>query len=156
MILTKFKNYFLTKVYQPLLGFLKEGTSPEKLAQSVAFGFIMGIFPILGTTTIICIALAFVFRLNHAAIQIVNYAAYPIQLTVLVPFIQLGLLMTGSSISSEKIDEVITLLSEDVWGAIGEVGYIVLSGALGWLIFAIPVYAVVYFVFLRIFRNVTS
>ncbi len=154
-MLKKVKNYLHIKVYLPLLGFLKEGTSPNKLAQSVAFGFIFGIFPILGTTTIICVAIALVLRLNHAAIQLVNYVVYPIQLTLLIPIVQLGLYISGINISPEKFEGTIYLLAEEPWEALSDVGNILLSGVLGWFMVAVPVYIIIYFLCLKLFQKVS-
>jgi uncharacterized protein (DUF2062 family) len=66
------------------------GASPEKLAWSIAAGLLIGINPILGSTTILCLALAFVFRLNVAASQLGNHVVYPIQLILLIPFIRVA------------------------------------------------------------------
>jgi hypothetical protein len=64
------------------------GASPEKLAWSIAVGLLIGINPVLGSTTILCLALAFVFRLNVAASQLGNHIVYPLQLILVIPFIR--------------------------------------------------------------------
>ena len=74
----------------PLINLLKQGVTPEKMALSFALGAIIGVFPALGWTTILCAAIAFAFRLNLPAIQLVNYLIYPVQLILLLPFYQLG------------------------------------------------------------------
>jgi uncharacterized protein (DUF2062 family) len=66
------------------------GASPEKLAWSVAAGLLIGINPILGSTTVVCLAMAFVFRLNVAASQIGNHIVYPLELVLVIPFIRLA------------------------------------------------------------------
>jgi hypothetical protein len=63
------------------------GASPEKLAWSIAAGLLIGINPILGSTTVLCLAIAFIFRLNIAASQIGNHIAYPLELILIIPFI---------------------------------------------------------------------
>jgi uncharacterized protein (DUF2062 family) len=63
------------------------GASPEKLAWSLAAGLLIGINPILGSTTILCLALAFVLRLNIAASQLGNHIVYPLELILIIPFI---------------------------------------------------------------------
>jgi uncharacterized protein (DUF2062 family) len=63
------------------------GASPEKLAWSIAAGLLIGINPILGSTTVLCLAIAFVFRLNVAASQIGNHIVYPLELILIIPFI---------------------------------------------------------------------
>ena len=64
------------------------GASPEKLAWSIAAGLLIGINPILGSTTLLCLALALLFRLNVAASQIGNHIVYPLELILVIPFIR--------------------------------------------------------------------
>ncbi len=74
----------------PVLALLRMGASPQKLAWSIAVGLLIGINPVLGTTTILCLIVAFVFRLNVAASQLGNHVVYPLQLLLVVPFIRAG------------------------------------------------------------------
>jgi uncharacterized protein (DUF2062 family) len=74
----------------PILALLRMGATPEKLAWSIAAGILIGINPILGSTTILCLAVAFVFRLNVAASQIGNHVVYPLELLFIIPFINLA------------------------------------------------------------------
>ena len=66
------------------------GASPEKLAWSIAAGLLIGINPIIGSTTLLCLAFAFVFRLNVAASQIGNHIVYPLELLLVLPFIHIA------------------------------------------------------------------
>jgi uncharacterized protein (DUF2062 family) len=66
------------------------GASPEKLAWSIAAGLIIGINPILGSTTVLCLAVAVLFRLNVAASQIGNHLVYPLELLLVIPFIHVA------------------------------------------------------------------
>jgi uncharacterized protein (DUF2062 family) len=66
------------------------GATPERLAWSIAAGLLIGINPILGSTTILCLALAFVFRLNVAASQLGNHIVYPLEIILIIPFIHVA------------------------------------------------------------------
>ncbi|MEI9977397.1 MAG: DUF2062 domain-containing protein [Edaphobacter sp.] len=83
-------NWIYRRVALPILALLRMGASPEKLAWSIAAGLLIGINPILGSTTILCLAIAFVCRLNVAASQIGNHIVYPLQLFLVLPFIRLA------------------------------------------------------------------
>lgn len=74
----------------PILAMLRRGASPRRLAWSIAVGLLIGINPVLGTTTFFCFAVAIVLRLNIAASQLANHLVYPLQLLLVVPFLQLG------------------------------------------------------------------
>ena len=77
---------------QPLTG----ADSISKTAWTVALGFAVGMFPLLGLTTIACLALAAVLRLRQAPIQFGNYAALPFQIFLLIPFLRLGERISGA------------------------------------------------------------
>jgi hypothetical protein len=83
-------NWIYRRVALPIFALLRIGATPEKLAWSVAVGLLIGINPILGSTTILCLALAFVFRLNVAASQLGNHIVYPLQLILIIPFIRVA------------------------------------------------------------------
>jgi len=74
----------------PILALLRMGASPERLAWSLAIGLLIGINPLLGSTTLLCMLVAVVFRLNIAASQIANHIAYPFQLLLVLPFLRVG------------------------------------------------------------------
>lgn len=84
------KGFFQLRLIQPVLTLLKEGVTPEKIALSVAFGIVLGTFPVLGTTTLLCAVAALVLKLNLPAIQLVNYFMYPVQLLLILPFARMG------------------------------------------------------------------
>lgn len=146
-------NYIQRRVLQPLLAILKAGATADRLAHAIALGAIMGIFPILGVTTLTCILLASIFRLNHAAVQLVNYAMYPIQLLLIIPLIKSGLWITHQEIAMGKIEELITMLQTDPGTVITEAWHILLAGVTAWIILAIPVYLIVYLAGLKFLRR---
>ncbi|HEY0163051.1 MAG TPA: DUF2062 domain-containing protein, partial [Edaphobacter sp.] len=84
------KGIFHRRFVQPLLALLNLGTSPERLAWSIAAGLLIGINPLLGTATTLCFLIALALRLNLAASQLANYAVYPLQILLVVPFLRAG------------------------------------------------------------------
>ncbi|HEY6413910.1 MAG TPA: DUF2062 domain-containing protein [Edaphobacter sp.] len=83
-------SWLYRRVALPVFALLRLGATPEKLAWSIAVGLFIGINPIIGSTTIFCLAVAFLFRLNVAASQIGNHIVYPLELLLVIPFIHLG------------------------------------------------------------------
>lgn len=84
------RNFLYRRAVLPLLALLRLGASPRRLAWSIAVGLLIGINPVLGTTTVLCFAVAMILRLNLAASQLANHLIYPLQLLLFVPFLQLG------------------------------------------------------------------
>jgi uncharacterized protein (DUF2062 family) len=78
------------RIALPILALLRRGATPSNLAWSLATGLLIGINPLLGSTTLLCLAAAFLFRLNIAASQLTNHLMYPLQLILVLPLIRLG------------------------------------------------------------------
>jgi hypothetical protein len=78
------------KTVLPLLGLLRMGATPEKLAWSLAIGCVIGLNPLLGSTTIVCLAVIFALRLNTVASQLGNHLMYPLELLLMIPFMRAG------------------------------------------------------------------
>jgi hypothetical protein len=74
----------------PILALLRMGATPRTLAWSIAVGLMIGLNPIIGSTTLLCLAAALRFRLNVIASQIANHAVFPLELALVIPFIRLG------------------------------------------------------------------
>ena len=89
-------SWLRRKLVSPVVRLLRRGASPKTLAWSLALGFIIGINPIIGSTTALTIAVSHLFRLNHAASQLGTHSAYPFQLLLLLPFLQAGSVVFGA------------------------------------------------------------
>ncbi|WP_041596956.1 DUF2062 domain-containing protein [Granulicella tundricola] len=81
---------FQRHIISPVMHLLRVGASPRRLAWSLAVGVAVGINPLLGSTTLLCLAVAFVLRLNLVASQISNHLVYPLQLALFFVFIDIG------------------------------------------------------------------
>src|SRR5256885_328582 len=68
------------RIIAPILAQLRQGITPEKIALTLALGAALGIFPILGASTLLCAIAGIWLRLNQPVIQLTNYLVYPLQL----------------------------------------------------------------------------
>jgi uncharacterized protein (DUF2062 family) len=84
------------RVVKPVTDLLRIGATPERLAWSLAMGVLIGINPVLGSTTVLAIAVASVFRLNYVASQVSNHAVYPLQLLLFPLWIKMGSVLFGT------------------------------------------------------------
>ena len=82
-------NVLRTRIAEPTVQLLKQGVTPRAIAASMATGAVIGIFPVLGTTTATCLAVALLLRLNLVTIQILNWLVYPLQVLLIIPFMTL-------------------------------------------------------------------
>lgn len=115
---------------------LKQGQTPEKLAQSMAFGLVLSCCPLLGATTALGLAAGIVFSLNHPALQLANYAAYPLQLALMIPFFRAGERLFGAAPVPLSVDRVVALFRADYGAAVKVYGLLALRGTLVWLALA--------------------
>ena len=97
---------------------LREEMSPKQISLCLALGVSLGIFPVLGTTTVLCTMAALALRLNLPLIQLVNYAVYPLQLLLLGFFYGVGGWLFGNQRSPYSKGEIIAFLQDDLWGNI--------------------------------------
>ncbi len=83
-------SFFRRRVVAPLVDLVHVGASPHQLAWSLAAGAVIGINPIVGSTTLLCLGIALGFRLNLIASQIANHLCFPIQLALVLVFLRAG------------------------------------------------------------------
>jgi len=124
---------------------LKQGMSPDKIALSVALGGVLGIFPIPGLSTALCALLAMTLRLNHAMIQAVNYAVYPLQLLLVGVYIAIGNQWFGGSGSVASFNSLAGLMRHDLWSGLLALKQLGLYAVVVWLVTSPLLAIAVYF-----------
>jgi len=149
----KNSKWYHRRFLQPLIRFLKQGMTPEKLALTVAIGATVGISPLFGMTTIILILLATIFRLNQAAIQVANYMVYPLQLILIIPNIRMGESVFHVPHFPLSVDEIKILFGESWIEGLLTFGKSMLIGSGFWLLYAIPLGILLYLGLIPVFRN---
>ncbi|MBT8366555.1 MAG: DUF2062 domain-containing protein [Deltaproteobacteria bacterium] len=112
---------------------LKEGMSLKKMTLCIAVGITLGIFPVLGMTTLLCALAAFALRLNMPAIQLVNYMVYPMQLVLLAPFYGAGSWLFSQERRLTAAKDLVSLLSYDFWGSMANLWDLTLYAIFTWM-----------------------
>ncbi len=79
----------------PVVAQLTQGITPEKIALTLAVGSACALFPILGTTILLCFVVGVVLRLNQPLIQLVNALFTVPHILIVYGLIRLGDLMFG-------------------------------------------------------------
>jgi uncharacterized protein (DUF2062 family) len=150
------RGFFQRRLVQPLLQLLRMGISPEKIALSLAFGLVLGTFPVLGSTTILCTLAVFLFGLNFPAIQIVNYFVYPLQLALLVPLLRAGRILFHEPPLPFKLADILAMIRVSPGAAIRVLWVATLHAIVAWLIVAVPVILLLNAVLRPTMRRVAS
>lgn len=141
------------RVIAPILDLLKRGVTPEKLALSIALGCVLGVFPFIGATMILCVLAGHILGLNHIAMQAVNYAVYPLQIVLLVPFVRLGEWITGAPAFPVTPSAVLAMIQESAIGTVLHFWTAIGHAVLAWAIASVPGCLLVYLMFLPILRK---
>lgn len=138
---------------------LLEGIAPERLALTLAVGFVLGCIPLLGIPTGLCVVVALAFRLNQPVIQAANYAAMPFQMALIVPFARLGGKLVPH-ISHTALDlnaltrSPLKLVMHSSAEIVTQLGILAGQAFLAWLILAVPVAVLLTATLTGVFRRV--
>jgi uncharacterized protein (DUF2062 family) len=118
---------------------LSQGISPRRLALTLALGFAIGCIPVVGIPTVLCATVALALRLNLPAIQAANYAAMPLQLALIVPFMRLGRWLIAAEPARLLVSRsVVHFPSLEI---VTRMGSLAGQAMLAWLLVAIPAVA---------------
>jgi len=148
------KNWFQTKIVDPLGALLKQGITPQKLALSFAIGLMVSTVPILfGVSMLICALLATFFKLNQVGIQIANYLAYPLQILLIIPYIKMGELLFRTQHVPLDFSSLKTQIQNAPKDFMMEKGSLLLQGFVAWAFLAPFVIGLLYSILLPLFKK---
>jgi uncharacterized protein (DUF2062 family) len=125
-------DFLRRRLVEPILALLRQGLAPRELAMCLALGTGIGLFPVLGVSTPVLAAIALLQRLNLAAIQLVNYFIYPLQLLLIIPFVRLGETVTGAAPQPLTVGAALELMSQGVWNAVVTLWDAIVHATIGW------------------------
>ena len=127
-------------------GLLSQGITPHKVALTLALGVVFGVNPIIGTSTTLCAVAAVWLGLNLPLIQLINYLAYPLQIILLIPFVQAGQWMFRDPPLPFSVGQIRTMLAAGLWSALQALWAYVLHGFVAWVflggLMGVAIYAV--------------
>ena len=150
------RGFFQRKIIDPIVKLLRQGISPEKIALGMAVGVVIGIFPVIGSTTLLCTLAALVLRLNLPAIQLVNYLVYPLQIALLIPFFQFGAWLFGVDPLPLSASQLISMFKTDLWNTIGQLWDTTLRAIVAWSLICLPTVAGLYYLLRPLLKKIKS
>lgn len=105
-------------------------TTPEKTALSMAAGLVLGVMPLPWGSCLLCALIGWRWQLNHALLQGINYALYPLQLALMFPFYYAGsrLFSTAPTLNRETLQ----LLLHAPWQVLPQLGRLTVAALLVW------------------------
>lgn len=144
------------KILEWVTSMLREGMGLKKIALCIALGTTLGIFPILGMTTLLCLLAAFAFRLNLPAIQMANYMVYPLQILLIAPFYAAGGWLFNQQDRLLKGDLLVSRLQNDFVGTLAAFWDLTLYAVFTWLILCPFVVLLIYSISKPVIRRLAG
>ena len=120
----------------PIMAQLTQGISVERISWTISLAFVLGVFPIMGTTTLVCLIVGWVLRLNQALLHLFKAAVYPLHLALILVFIRLGERLFGSALITFSIPELIGKFKTSPLQFARDFGVAAGQGVCAWLLIA--------------------
>ncbi|HVC37235.1 MAG TPA: DUF2062 domain-containing protein [Gammaproteobacteria bacterium] len=146
------KHLHQNKLVRLVKELLIQGITPHKIALTIALGVVLGVTPVLGSTTLLCALAALALGLNLPLIQLVNYLIYPLQFVLLLPFIQAGQWLFREPPFPLSLTQIAQLVRANLWHAIASLWSYSLHALIAWLILSSAATLIIYFMLLPILR----
>ena len=149
------RSFWQRRVRDPIIAQLTQGITPEKIALTLAVGSAFALFPILGTTTLLCFLAAYALRLNQPITQLINQACWPLHVPAIFLCVRLGEKIFGSAPVHFSIREMNSLFWKEPARFFQDFGTTALHAISAWAVLA-PLYMLaVYYVSLPLMRSVS-
>lgn len=117
-----------------------EDLVPEQIALLLSLGLVLGVFPIMGVPTVLCLLAAFAFRLHVAPLQLLNNLSSPLQLVLLIPLERAGACLCGGAVAGSG-------------SMAGRIGVAAIHAVTAWACFCVPSGVLLYFVLIMAMRG---
>jgi len=126
-------------VIDPIAAQLTQGITPEKIALTLSVGSALALFPIFGTTTLLCLAAGILLKLNQPIIQLVNMLCATIHFPLIVCLFRMGHLMFGvpyTHVGLGMMHHMLDTFWEDPTKFFERFGVDALHAVVAWLVIA--------------------
>lgn len=124
----------------------KQGLTPIELTKSILVSALISIVPILGVSTFLLTVLSLKRKLNLPVMIAISYLTWPLQIVLIIPFINIGEYIFSVPQSNPSVEEIIASFQETFFGTLSQLSFELLCGFGGWLLTAVPFFTVIYLV----------
>ncbi len=131
---------------QLILSQLRQGASAHGLALTCGFALALSLFPLLGTTTLLCLLFGTIFRLNQPVLQALNYLLFPLQIIFIPIFLRIGESILNVPHLTIHVEQFARQMAAEWQLFLQQYGMAALHAILAWLLLAPVASGVLYFV----------
>jgi uncharacterized protein (DUF2062 family) len=148
------RTFWQRRIRDPIVAQLTQGITPEKIALTVAVGGCLALFPLIGTTTLLCFLAGIALRLNQPIIQLINQACWPIHIPAIYLWVRLGEKLYGAPHVRFSIRYMRELMWEQPREFWSKFGMTICYAITAWALLAPVLLAVVYYALVPAFREI--
>jgi len=126
----------MKRIKQTAFKFLRSGLRPSGIAAAISLGIVMGVFPIYGPISVLCLALAALFRLNLPIAFAAYYSMTFTKPILIIPFLRMGEFLFQADPMPMSLAQLTTRFVSDARGTLSEFGWSFVHAMAGWLFVA--------------------
>jgi len=135
---------------------LTQGVSVREITLTLAWGVTLGLFPLFGVTSLLCIVVGYTCRLNHVILQSTNWTIAWIHPLLLLLFVRIGERVVGAESMPFVPAELIVEFNASPSAFMSRFAVTLLYGVFGWCLVAPVLFGVSYAVAYPILRKVSK
>jgi uncharacterized protein (DUF2062 family) len=132
----------------------KQGLTPIELTQSIIVSGLISTIPILGVSTFLLTALSLKRKLNLPIMIAQSYLLWPIQVIMIIPFINIGEFIFSVPKTNHSAQEIIASFQNSFFATLSHLSFDLLCGFGGWLLTAVPFSVGVYLLIVYILKTI--
>jgi len=136
------------------IALFKQGLTPIELTQSIVVSGLVSTIPILGVSTFLLTALSLKRKLNLPIMIAQSYIMWPIQVIMIIPFINIGEFIFSVPKTNHSPQEIIASFQNSFFATLSHLSFELLCGFGGWLFTAVPFSVGVYLVSIFILKTI--
>lgn len=142
----------ITALKSKIIALFKQGLTPIELTQSIIVSGVISIIPILGVSTFLLTALSLKRKLNLPIMIAQSYIMWPVQVIMIIPFINIGEFIFSIPKTNHSAQEIIAAFQNSFFATLSHLSFELLCGFGGWLLTAVPFSGCLYLVSLFILK----
>jgi len=127
-------SFWQRRLIAPLRAQLTQGVTPDRLALTLGVGTACSVLPFLGFTTVLNLAVGFVFRLNQPILQILNQLYGPVQLALILVYVRAGEWIWRAEPVPLSLPTLLSAFRADPWAFLERFGWTGVHAATAWLL----------------------
>jgi uncharacterized protein (DUF2062 family) len=148
------RKWWQRRIVDPVVAQLTQGLTPQKIALTIAIGSSIAMFPILGTTALLCLIVGVFMKLNQPIMQAINLACAPIHFPFIFYSFKWGEQLFGNPHTKLEWRAMKKLLLENPWQFVKDYDQTALHAIVIWAVL-LPFWGVtVYYIMLPIMRGI--